>query len=201
MSREIIVADDHPLLREALEAAVGRLQCGVGFVEADSVAAMLAAAETSKSSPTHFGVRWPVRVLGSLIALAYGATCHAEPGAAQASLIACESAQTQLDLNACAGQAFAAADARLKGTYRTLRQRHADNPVFVAKLRAAQRAWVAFRDAELAAAFACAGSDPKVCWGSVYPMAYALYKAQLTDERTRRLEQLLEQGPGPRLTP
>jgi DNA-binding NarL/FixJ family response regulator len=45
MSRQIIVADDHPLFREALKAAVGRLEPGTGFVEADSVAALLAALE------------------------------------------------------------------------------------------------------------------------------------------------------------
>ena len=45
MRRQIIVADDHPLFREALKAAVGRLEPGTGFVEADSVAALLAAIE------------------------------------------------------------------------------------------------------------------------------------------------------------
>jgi DNA-binding NarL/FixJ family response regulator len=45
MTRQIIVADDHPLFREALKAAVGRLEPGTGFVEADSVAALLAAIE------------------------------------------------------------------------------------------------------------------------------------------------------------
>jgi len=45
MTRQIIVADDHPLFREALKAAVGRLVPGTGFVEADSVAALLAAVE------------------------------------------------------------------------------------------------------------------------------------------------------------
>ena len=47
MSRQIIVADDHPLFREALKAAVARLERGIGFVEADSVAAMLAAVEAN----------------------------------------------------------------------------------------------------------------------------------------------------------
>lgn len=47
MSRQIIVADDHPLFREALKAAVSRLDRDVEFVEADSVAAMLAVAEAN----------------------------------------------------------------------------------------------------------------------------------------------------------
>ena len=43
MTRQIIVADDHPLFREALKAAVGRLDTGTSFVEADSVASLLTA--------------------------------------------------------------------------------------------------------------------------------------------------------------
>ena len=46
MVRQIIVADDHPLFREALKAAVGRLESGAKFVEADSVAALLVAIES-----------------------------------------------------------------------------------------------------------------------------------------------------------
>jgi DNA-binding NarL/FixJ family response regulator len=45
MTLHIIVADDHPLFREALKAAVGRREPGTRFVEADSVAALLAAVE------------------------------------------------------------------------------------------------------------------------------------------------------------
>lgn len=45
MTRQFVVADDHPLFREALKAAVGRLESGTRFVEADSVAALLAALE------------------------------------------------------------------------------------------------------------------------------------------------------------
>ena len=52
MHRQIIVADDHPLFREALKAAVGRLDSGTSFVEADSVASLLAALETHSRTPT-----------------------------------------------------------------------------------------------------------------------------------------------------
>lgn len=43
MTRQIVVADDHPLFREALKAAVGRLESSTRFIEADSVATLLAA--------------------------------------------------------------------------------------------------------------------------------------------------------------
>jgi DNA-binding NarL/FixJ family response regulator len=46
MSRQIIVADDHPLFREALKAAVGRLDAATRFVEADSVASLLVALQS-----------------------------------------------------------------------------------------------------------------------------------------------------------
>jgi DNA-binding NarL/FixJ family response regulator len=46
MTRQIIVADDHPLFREALKAAVGRLESGASFIEADSVATLLEALES-----------------------------------------------------------------------------------------------------------------------------------------------------------
>jgi DNA-binding NarL/FixJ family response regulator len=46
MTRQIIVADDHPLFREALKAAVSRLETDTRFVEADSVASLLTALES-----------------------------------------------------------------------------------------------------------------------------------------------------------
>ena len=45
MTREILVADDHPLFREALRHALGRAVPDAVVVEADSVAALLQAAE------------------------------------------------------------------------------------------------------------------------------------------------------------
>jgi len=45
MTREILVADDHPLFREALRHALGRAVPGATVVEADTVAALLEAAD------------------------------------------------------------------------------------------------------------------------------------------------------------
>jgi DNA-binding NarL/FixJ family response regulator len=50
MHRQIIVADDHPLFREALKAAVGRLDSETSFVEADSVATLLVALEAQSDA-------------------------------------------------------------------------------------------------------------------------------------------------------
>jgi len=45
VTRQIIIADDHPLFREALRGAVARLAGATEFFEADSVATMLDAVE------------------------------------------------------------------------------------------------------------------------------------------------------------
>jgi DNA-binding NarL/FixJ family response regulator len=45
MTRQIIIADDHPLFREALKASLARLDPETRFIEADSVSALLSAVE------------------------------------------------------------------------------------------------------------------------------------------------------------
>jgi DNA-binding NarL/FixJ family response regulator len=50
MTRQIVVADDHPLFREALKAAVGRLEPATQFFEADSVASLLAVLEAESDA-------------------------------------------------------------------------------------------------------------------------------------------------------
>lgn len=106
--------------------------------------------------------------------------------------IKCNDAGTQLELNACAADDFRKADRELNEVYAALLKKEAGDRTFIKKLRAAQRAWLAFRDAELEATFAC---DPaEVCWGSMLPMSMAFYKAKLTRDRAQRLREILEQG-------
>jgi DNA-binding NarL/FixJ family response regulator len=45
MSRQIIVADDHPLFREALRASIARLDPAIRFIEAESVSELLKVVE------------------------------------------------------------------------------------------------------------------------------------------------------------
>src|SRR5271154_5493364 len=73
--------------------------------------------------------------------------------------------QTELDEQAC-GQ-FHKADVALNETYSKILKEYAKDPQFVAKLKPAQRAWVAFRDAELEALYP---KDNKPAeYGTVYP--------------------------------
>lgn len=84
-------------------------------------------------------------------------------------------------MNVCAGEAYAAADAELNTAYKQIVARLAGDPDGLAALRAAERAWVAFRDAE------CAFQSSGVEGGSIYPMVQAGCLEGLTRDRLEAL--------------
>ncbi|WP_017461298.1 lysozyme inhibitor LprI family protein [Dyella ginsengisoli] len=123
-----------------------------------------------------------VLVLGSLLVT----PARADQPPADSAVVArfCAKAATQYDMNQCAGQVGEAADKELNATYRAVLKKWAAYPEMIAKLRKAQRAWLSYRDADLAARFANAEGPDR---GTAYPAAYALYQAGLERERTARL--------------
>lgn len=100
----------------------------------------------------------------------------AQPAAVLAS-DACDDPQDQITLNECANEAFTAADARLNADYREIRARLGDDPDGRNLFTDAQRAWIAFRDAE------CSFRASGVEGGSIYPMIYSDCVAALTTAR------------------
>jgi uncharacterized protein YecT (DUF1311 family) len=99
-----------------------------------------------------------------------------------------DAAKNQGGLNDCGKQETDAGDRALNKTYRSIIKKYADQPLFVERLRVAQRAWLKFRDAQIAMRFPVAQQqDPKRDYGSVYPMCYGMYKAELTRQRTKEL--------------
>ena len=70
------------------------------------------------------------------------------------------------------------ADAELNRLYKTLSSRLTDNPDAKQKFVRAQRAWIAFRDAECG--FAASGVEG----GSIYPAVHEACLAKLTQERS-----------------
>jgi|KBSSwiStaDraftv2_1062776.scaffolds.fasta_scaffold203325_4 uncharacterized protein YecT (DUF1311 family) len=108
--------------------------------------------------------------------------------------VKCNDGGTTLEMAACARDAFEESDRRLNATYHELIGKEATNTVFVKKLREAQTAWIKFRDAELAATFACEEANHSLCWGSMYPLDFLALKKRLTDERESRLREMLERG-------
>ncbi|ANB17881.1 lysozyme inhibitor LprI family protein [Dokdonella koreensis] len=99
-------------------------------------------------------------------------------------------AQNQVQIDACAASDFAAADRELNAVYARVQRDYAHDAAFLGKLRLAQRAWIAFRDAELAARYPDA--DPATAYGSAYPGCAAGVKAELTRARTTQLERWLD---------
>lgn len=98
--------------------------------------------------------------------------------AAAGAAIACGQAATQADLNRCAAGDYRKADDALNAQWRrTLTMAGQDAGAW----RAAQRAWIGFRDAE------CAAESAGSVGGSMHGMDIAACKARLTRERTRQL--------------
>ncbi len=108
----------------------------------------------------------------------------------------CTAPQTQTDMTQCAVLDWQAADADLNVAYgkavQAMQALDRDLPAgeagAEAALRAAQRAWIAFRDA------ACTAEGFTMRGGTAEPMVVAICKARLTAARTQDLLILTEQG-------
>jgi uncharacterized protein YecT (DUF1311 family) len=78
------------------------------------------------------------------------------------------------------------ADQVLNATYAKVLKDYAKDPQFLAKLKQAQRAWVAFRNAHLEARFP--KSDKQAEYGSSYPTYRYNVLTELTEQRTKELK-------------
>ncbi len=97
---------------------------------------------------------------------------------------------TQSEMNHCAGLDAQQADADLNRVYKDLLAKLKNDDSAIKKLRAAQRAWLAFRDARLQELFPA--TDKQAEYGSMYPMCYAQVTTAMTKERTTQLRRMLE---------
>jgi uncharacterized protein YecT (DUF1311 family) len=92
------------------------------------------------------------------------------------------SSQTQTDLNLRSAQEYRAAEAELTSTYGKLKRTPA--------LNAAQRAWIAYRDAE------CLYEHHATPDGSMYSMEESICKTKLTRQRIAVLKDAIAEGYG-----
>ncbi len=103
------------------------------------------------------------------------------------------SGTTQTDMTVCAFSQFTQADTELNQVWHQIQTRYADKPLFLARLKVAQRAWLAFRDAEVDATFPIAkGQNPREQYGSVYPMCISQTRTTLTRQRIKQLRAWLD---------
>ncbi|PTU32860.1 lysozyme inhibitor LprI family protein [Stenotrophobium rhamnosiphilum] len=103
-------------------------------------------------------------------------------------------AQTQLQLNSEACADYQKADQKLNATYQQILQQHKGDAVFIRKMKKAQRAWLAFRDAELAAIYPAA--NKQIEYGSTYPMCNCTEQAALVNQRIQQLSAWLNAEEG-----
>lgn len=113
-------------------------------------------------------------LLGLALSLSLAGAAHADE--------ACEG-KTQTEINSCYGDEYKRADAAMNLVYKAALKRLEKDKKAVEKLKAAQRAWLVFRDAEVAARFPAGPSE----YGSVYPMCVGSELTELTEARARRL--------------
>ena len=109
--------------------------------------------------------------------------------------IKCKPDGTQIELNQCSLDDYTAADKKLNDTWKKLMAKFKSDKTATAKLKTAQKAWIAFRDAELEAQFACDAKDAP-CWGSMEPMLRNGVMQELTEARTERLQKYIDDGLG-----
>lgn len=105
-----------------------------------------------------------------------------------------EKAKTQTEMNRCASDEAARVDAELNEVYRKLLSHAASQEEAVAKIKTAERAWVAYRDAYIDATYPA--KDKQAEYGSIYPMEADLLRAKLTQRQVTALEELLQQYSG-----
>ena len=129
-------------------------------------------------------------LLGALL-LTFGAK---DAESATPDVIACNPDGTQIELNACARDDYERADAELNAAWKDLIAALGNKSAAVKQVRAAQRAWIAFRDAEVAGHFPLEeGEDPRVMYGSMYPMSLHGLMTTLTKQRTEQLRARVEE--------
>jgi uncharacterized protein YecT (DUF1311 family) len=99
------------------------------------------------------------------------------------------SAQTQGEMNQDAAGEFKAADKELNAIYQQILEDYADDDVFLANLKEAQRCWIDFRDAQLKMKYP--DREPGY-YGSIQPVCEMTYLTELTQDRIKTLNVWIE---------
>jgi uncharacterized protein YecT (DUF1311 family) len=138
-----------------------------------------------------------MRFLSGLAVMAFGVSMQA--GAAMAQNIDCANANSTIEMNFCADREYAAADAALNDIYtqalaaiaKSDGEKPYDPKSWETALRASQRAWIAFRDAD------CKGLEPMQWSGGTGSTGAVLgCMTQLTHERIRVLKERFAEAEG-----
>jgi uncharacterized protein YecT (DUF1311 family) len=101
-----------------------------------------------------------------------------------------DKAKAQAEMTACANEEAARADAELNGVYGKLLSKAASHPEALEKIKGAEKAWIAYRDAYIDAMYPAKNKLAE--YGSSYPMEVDLLRAKLTEKQIAALRDLLQ---------
>ena len=110
------------------------------------------------------------------------------PISALASDVPCYNSPSQAGLNACAASEFTKADQQLNKVWKAILVKYKDQPVFLEKLKASQKLWLQFRDAEVDAHFPIDKGEDATQYGSAYSMCVSQMQTELTQQRIKQLQ-------------
>jgi uncharacterized protein YecT (DUF1311 family) len=116
-------------------------------------------------------------------------------GISPALAVKCDDSSNQGELNICADQEYEAADSAMNGVYQQVLKRLAGWPENKARLIAAQKAWIGFRDAEC---------DFQTAWasdGTIYPLLVSQCLTDMTKKRSAGLDVYMHCEDGDTLCP
>jgi uncharacterized protein YecT (DUF1311 family) len=98
-------------------------------------------------------------------------------------------AQSQGQMNQQACDEYKSADVELNRVYRRVLSEYKGDALFVRKMKNAQRAWIAYRDAHLESLYPA--ENPRFAYGSVYPMCRCMVLTEMTKQRTMLMRRWL----------
>ena len=101
-----------------------------------------------------------------------------------------EKANTPGEMNACAHEEAARVDAKLDAVYAKVLSQAESDPVGLAKIKTAEKDWIAYRDAYISAMFPAAHKVTE--YGAMYPMKVDLLRAKMTHQQIAALNRLLQ---------
>jgi uncharacterized protein YecT (DUF1311 family) len=103
-----------------------------------------------------------------------------------------EQATTQHDMNVCANEEAKRVGDELNKVYKLLLSKVRNNPVATAKIQAAEKARLSYRDAYIDAMYPA--KDKQAEYGSIFPMEFDLLAAKLTRQQISALQDILREN-------
>ena len=92
--------------------------------------------------------------------------------------------QTQAELNMMQYESYKKADKKLNEVYQAILKEYKSDTEFIKNLRASQRIWITFRDAEVKVKFPDREAG---YYGSIHPLCISAYMEELTLDRVSTL--------------